>query len=117
MKKYIAMFGIMSLLISSVSFAGDDAIRSEMAALAVAQQQKVHKGIEKGVAVDSSQNLLITAEQAENLFESFEISSGVVPGEERGAYVVCSQAGISMGNIDIAKCRIEKRAPGFMKKK
>lgn len=116
MKKYLSLFAITGLLISSASFAGDSEIRSEMASLAVAQQKSVREGIAKGVAVDGDQNLLITAEQAEKLFESFEITSGVVPGEERGAYVVCSQAGISMGNIDIARCRIEKRAPQFMKK-
>lgn len=51
------------------------------------------------------------AKQSERLFDSLKISSGVSPGEERVGFVVCTEGGVSMGNIRIPQCRVEVDAP------
>ncbi len=110
-----AVIGV-SMLASAPTFASDADIRSELADLAKAQQKKAQVAVESGSILDRNSDLEITAKQSESLFEQLEISTGVIPGEERGGYIVCTSTAISNGNIDIARCRIEKRAPKFLKK-
>lgn len=88
---------------------GAQSIATEMSALEKKQMKVAESALRTG-------DIAFSAEQAENLFRELEISSGVTPGEERVGYVVCTPATVSMGNIDIARCRIEKRKPSFLKK-
>lgn len=52
-----------------------------------------------------------SAKQSRKLFDKLTVSNGMIPGEERVGFVVCSGGGTSMGNISIPDCRIETEMP------
>lgn len=52
-----------------------------------------------------------SAKQSQKLFDKLTVSNGMIPGEERVGFVVCSGGGASMGNISIPDCRVETEMP------
>jgi hypothetical protein len=52
-----------------------------------------------------------SAKQSQKLFDKLTVSNGMVPGEERVGFVVCSSGGTSMGNISIPDCHVETEMP------
>lgn len=108
MKNIKFMFAVLLLVSTSSVFA--QSIAKEMQSLSIEQYEIAEEAMKKG-------DIEFTAEQAGNLFEDLDISTGVIPGEERVGFVVCTNSRVSMGNIDIARCRIQSNAPSFIKVK
>lgn|GEM_PF-4877538 len=108
--KKVNYFKTLALGISVLSFAAQaQSIKEEMNAIAHEQMNEAKGALERG-------DIAFSADQSQKLFNELQISTGVVPGEERIGFVVCTNATVSMGNVDTARCRIEKRAPHALRK-